>query len=68
MGLIFDNLNLLSLTFFFLVLSAVEFGLGLVLLLIQNTLTRTLSLSENDSNFLKFSNKFKSNLVLNKIV
>lgn len=66
-GFLFDNLNVLSLTFFFLVLSAVEFGIGLVLLLLQNLLTRTLSLSENDTNFFKFSNKFTSRLFLNKI-
>jgi len=66
-GLVFDNLNTLSMTFFFLVLSAVEFGIGLVLLLIQNTLTRSLSLNEGDSNFSKFATKFKSSVFLNKI-
>ena len=31
--MIYDNLNILSLTFFFLVFSAIEFGIGLILLL-----------------------------------
>ena len=35
-GMVYDNVNLLSLTFFFLILSAVEFGVGLVLILLQN--------------------------------
>nr|ASY95740.1 Nad4L [Stylonychia lemnae] len=66
-GMTHDNLNILSLTFFFLVLSAVEFGIGLVILLIQNIFTRSLSLNENDSNFFKFSSRFKSKLFLNKV-
>ena len=66
-GLLYDNLNVLSLTFFFLALSAVEFGTGIVLLLIQNILTRSLNLNDNDSNFLKFANRFKSKIFLNKI-
>lgn len=43
-GLAYDNLNLLSLTFFFLIFSAVEFGVGLVLMLLQHILLRTLYL------------------------
>ena len=35
-GLVFDNLNILSLTFFFLILSAVEFGLGPIIMLVQH--------------------------------
>ena len=54
-GFIFDNLNVLSLTFFFLVFSAIEFGLGLVLLLFQNIITRSINLNDYDNNFLKFS-------------
>nr|APW82422.1 nad4L [Laurentiella strenua] len=64
---LYDNLNLLSLVFFFLVLSAVEFGIGLVLLLIQNIISRTLNLNDNDLNFVKFTNRFKSKLFINKI-
>jgi len=66
-GLVYDNLNVLSLTFFFLVLSAAEFGIGLVILLIQNVFYRSLSLTFSDSNFIKFSSRFKSKLFINKI-
>jgi len=66
-GLIYDNLNVLSLTFFFLVLSAIEFGIGLVLLLFQNVLTRTINLNELDLNFSKLSTRFKTKLYSNKI-
>jgi len=57
-GIIYDNVNLLSLTFFFLVLSAVEFGVGLVLLLVQNVFTRSLNLSDNTKNDFKYSTRF----------
>lgn len=66
-GFVFDNINILSLTFFFLVFSAIEFGLGLILLLFQNLLTRTININQNDTNFLKFVNRFKNKLYLNKI-
>ena len=66
-GLAFDNPNILSLTFFFLVFSAVEFGLGLILLLLQNILTRSASLIDLDTNFLKFANRFKNKLYVNRI-
>jgi len=66
-GMLYDNLNILSLTFFFLVLSAVEFGIGLVILLLQNVFYRSLSLTDNDANFSKFASRFKSKLFLNKI-
>ena len=66
-GLIYDNLNILSLTFFFLVFSAIEFGLGLVLLLFQNIITRSTNLNDYDTNFLKFSNRFRTRLNLNKV-
>ncbi len=66
-GFIYDNLNILSLTFFFLVFSAIEFGIGLVLLLIQNIITRSINLNDYDSNFLKFSNRFKNKLYINKL-
>ena len=67
-GLVYDNLNLLALTFFFLVLSAVELAVGLVILLLQNLFSRTLTLTDNDANALKFLNRFKSKLYLNKIM
>lgn len=66
-GLIYDNLNILSLTFFFLVFSAIEFGIGLVLLLFQNIITRSINLNDNDTNFLKFFNRFRNRLYINKI-
>ena len=66
-GLVYDNLNILSLTFFFLVFSAIEFGIGLILLLFQNIVTRSINLSNCDNNFLKFSSRFKNKLYINKI-
>ncbi len=66
-GFIFYNLNILSLTFFFLVFSAIEFGIGLVLLLFQNIITRSINLNDYDTNFLKFSTRFKNKFYLNKI-
>lgn len=66
-GLIYDNINLLSLTFFFLVFSAIEFGIGLIILLIQNIILRTINLNDNDANFSKFLNKFKTKININKI-
>lgn len=66
-GIIFDNLNILSLTFFFLVFSAIEFGIGLILLLFQNIVNRSINLNDNDTNFLKFINRFKIKLYTNKI-
>ena len=47
MDLTYDNVNLLALTFFFLVLSAVEFGIGVALILAQNILRETLGVSRS---------------------
>ena len=66
-GIVYDNLNLLSLTFFFLVFSAIELGLGLILLLFQNIINRSINLTDNDTNVLKFSLKFYNKLYVNKI-
>jgi hypothetical protein len=66
-GLIYDNLNILSLTFFFLVFSAIELGVGLVLLLLQNIITRSIHLNDTDANFLKFTTRFKNKIYINKI-
>ncbi len=66
-GFVYDNLNVLSLTFFFLVFSAIEFGIGLVLLLFQNIISRSINLNDYDTNFLKFSNRFRNKLYINKI-
>ena len=64
-GFIFDNLNLLSLTFFFLILSAVEFGLGLVIMLIQHIILRSISLNDINENWLKFSQRFFKKININ---
>ena len=66
-GFIYDNLNILSLTFFFLVFSAIEFGIGLILLLFQNIITRSINLNDYDLNFLKFTNRFKTKISINKV-
>ena len=66
-GLTYDNLNLIALTFFFLVLSAIEFGVGLVLMLLQNVLTRSINLNDNDANFIKFLTRLKTNIFNNRI-
>lgn len=58
MGMLYDNINLLSLTFFFLVLSAVEFGIGIVLILVQNVFLRSIYLSDNSKNWLKYNTRF----------
>ena len=63
LGLFHDNLNLLSLTFFALILSAVEFGVGLVLMLFQHNLTRTLDFNVDDSNLYKY--KLQSSRLFN---
>lgn len=66
-GLVFDNLNILSLSFFVLVFSAVEFGIGLVILVMQFLFTRTLNLNENENNFLKFTDRIFKKNYLNRI-
>ena len=67
LGLIYDNLNMLSLTFFFLVLSAVEFGIGLIIILIQNIFNRSINLNYSNVNNLKFLNRFLTKVNLNNI-
>lgn len=57
-GFLSDSINLLSLTFFFLVLSAVEFGIGLVIMLIQNIFFRSLQLTDNSKNWVKHNTRF----------
>lgn len=61
-GLVFDNLNILSLTFFFLILSAVEFGLGLIIMLVQHIIYRSINLNDNNVNTLKLSSRFSQKL------
>lgn len=67
-GLAFDSIAVLSLTFFFLVFSAIELGVGLALALLFNVTARSTSLGENDSNFLKFSYRTRSKLYANRII
>lgn len=62
MGFVYDNLNLLSLTFFFLILSAVEFGLGLIIMLVQHIIMRSINLNDNNTNPLKFANRFSKKI------
>ena len=66
-GLVYDNLNILSLTFFFLIFSAIEFGIGLVLLLLQHILLRTLNLNDSETNLFKFVNRFNRQVNINRI-
>jgi hypothetical protein len=53
--------------FFFLILSAVEFAVGLVIMLLQHTLTRSVSLSDNDMNAVKFSTRLTNNININRL-
>jgi NADH:ubiquinone oxidoreductase subunit K len=66
-GLVYDNINLLSLTFFFLIFSAIEFGVGLVILLLQHILLRTLGLHTSDINILKYTNRYNRSINLNRL-
>ena len=66
-GFVYDNLNLLSLTFFFLIFSAVEFSVGLVILLLQHLFLRTLNLSDSDNNIFKFSHRYFQKLNINRL-
>ena len=61
-GLAYDNLNILSLTFFFLILSAVEFGLGLIIMLVQNIITRSINLNDINVNPLKFASRLNTKI------
>jgi len=63
-GFVYDNVNFLSLTFFFLILSAVEFGVGLVIILLQHILNRSISLHDNTVNPMKFSTRFMNQFSL----
>ena len=67
-GLSYDNLNLLSLTFFSLVLSAVEFGVGLVIMLIQHLLTRAINLDVGGNSAFKFTRGSARLPLVNRLV
>lgn len=62
LGLAYDNMNLLSLTFFFLILSAVEFGVGLIIMLVQNIIMRSINLNDSGTNPLKFASRLTAKL------
>ena len=66
-GIIYDNINILSLTFFFLVFSAIEFSVGLILLLIQNLFNRSLNLNNYEKNYNKFFYKYRLKIYKNKL-
>nr|YP_010049561.1 NADH dehydrogenase subunit 4L [Strombidium cf. sulcatum]QPL15966.1 NADH dehydrogenase subunit 4L [Strombidium cf. sulcatum] len=66
-GYIFNSLNILTLTFFLLILSAVEFGIGLVIMLIQHIIFRSINLNSNSFSSIKFFNKWSLKLKLNKL-
>lgn len=61
-GFTSDNLNIVSLSFFFLVLSAVEFGIGLIIMLLQNIFTRSLQLHDASVNWTKYNLRFLNRL------
>ena len=67
-GFIFDNLNVVALTFFFLIFSAIEFGVGLILLLIQNLIFRSIYLFDFDTNYIKGLVRFRRKLYINRAV
>jgi NADH:ubiquinone oxidoreductase subunit K len=66
-GLSYDNTNLLSLSFFFLIFSAVEFGVGLLVSLLQHFFSRTLNLSAGDTNTPTFTTNFIRRLHTNTL-
>jgi NADH:ubiquinone oxidoreductase subunit K len=67
-GFIFDNVNMLSLTFFFLIFSAAEFALGLVIILVQHVMLRSIYINTLSKNTHKFSLRFKKKLPLKSIL
>lgn len=66
-GIFYDNVYILSLTFFFLVVSAVELSNGLSILALQNNTNKSLNLNYFDVNKDKFLFKTLNKLFINKI-
>lgn len=64
-GTTYNNLNFISLTFLFLTLSAVEFSIGLVLILMQSIISRSINLNTLPYNTIKFVNRFFMKLNVN---
>ena len=66
-GFLIDDLNLISLSLFFLILSAVEFGFGLIIILYQHIYFKSIQNNIQIDNFLKFILKFKIKIFKNKL-
>lgn len=66
-GYLYDDLTLLSLSFFFLLFSAAELITGFILILIQNTLIFNTSLADTTLLNSNYSSRLTKNLFLNKI-
>lgn len=67
-GFLFDNVNMLSLTFFFLIFSAAEFALGLVIILIQHVMLRSIYLNTMSKNTHKFSLRFSKKIPVKSVI
>jgi len=67
-GFLYNDLNLISLTFFFLIFSAVEFSVGLVLMLLQHLILRTTSLHTYEKNSTKHNYRFLNTLHINRLI
>ena len=65
---LFDDLTLLSLSFFFLLFSAAELIVGFVLLLIQNSLMFNISLNDNNVTSTNYISRASKNIFLNKLL
>lgn len=66
-GFLNNDLNVISLTFFFLVFSAIELSIGLILILAQNLILRSITILDLNSNYLLFASRLKNRLFINKI-
>ena len=67
-GFIFDNVNILSLTFFFLIFSAAEFALGLVIILLQHILLRSIYINTGSKNTHKLSTRFLKKVPIKSVL
>jgi NADH:ubiquinone oxidoreductase subunit K len=67
-GFLFDNVNMLSLTFFFLIFSAAEFALGLVIILLQHILLRSIYINTMSKNTHKFSVRFQKKIPTKSLI
>lgn len=60
-GWLYNCLNIITLTFFFLILSAIEFGLGLIIVLFKHVFTRSITFYSYPLNSSKFLLRFTQN-------